>query len=476
MDFEKEESTKRRFLTRFIEEQYRKINKSLSLRIVKNYFKLMIITGILMFLVFVPVYLLAEFSSYNKYCDSVIVALESGMENSSVINPYKEQGVEAVITDNSTGSVFYSDYDRNGKPFMGVFKSFLFNDSDEEFYFLVVNREMIRINEKEYDADFYCDLTEEYRNMWTIIRYLIAAYIIILVFILNEAKRSNAHILKPIDNVSDQISRLSVGNLSSLRLNVEGTSDELQNLAVVFNKMLDRIDASYENQKLFVSNASHELRTPIAVVLGYANMLKRWGSRDEEVLTESVDSIKNEAENMQELVNKLLILSRADKKTFKLERSYFDMADMVEELVKETEMVVAERVIECPALEHVEVFGDKQSLKQAIRVFIENAVKYSESGDSIRIYCRNLGGDAVVTVEDTGLGMQQKDMDNIFERFYRSDNVRDKKIGGHGLGLAIAKMIITSHAGRIRVRSQYTVGTSFIVTIPRERMHRTESA
>ena len=145
------------------------------------------------------------------------------------------------------------------------------------------------------------------------------------------------------------------------------------------------------------------------------------------------------------------------------------MQPVVEEIVKETELVAKNRIIECPALEHVIVYGDKQSLKQAIRVFIDNAIKYTEDGDTIRISCQNIHGDARITVEDTGIGMTQKDLDHIFNRFYRSDNVRDKQIEGHGLGLSIAKLIILGHAGRIKIRTQYTKGTSFIVTLPKRR-------
>lgn len=471
---DKKEKKKKRRLTELVGNWYRRFNKSLSLRIVKNYLKFSLITGILMLVVFIPVYLLAEFQSYDHYGDEIVVALEGKNNFGGIVNTYYFRDIRLRITNSGTGVEVYNDQQEQLEPWLGFVDTISFNSGDDDYYFIISTTKSFVVSGTEYSARIYYNMTDRYHAMWSIVKYMLAAFAIILVFIINEAKRENVKILRPIDNVTDQISRLSVQNLSSLRLNVEGTSDELRELAVVFNRLLDRIDESYENQKLFVSNASHELRTPIAVVLGYANMLKRWGSRNEEVLAESVDAIKNEATEMQELVNKLLILSRADKKTFKLTRERFDMAGMVEELVKETEMVVENRKIECPALEHVEVFGDRQSLKQAIRIFVENAVKYSEDGDSIRISCMNRGGDAVVTVEDTGIGMQQKDMDSIFVRFYRSDDVRDRKIGGHGLGLAIAKMIVMSHAGWIRVRSQYTVGTSFTVTIPKEKKRITE--
>ena len=233
--------------------------------------------------------------------------------------------------------------------------------------------------------------------------------------------------------------------------------------------MLDRIETSYESQKQFVSDASHELRTPIAVIQGYVNMLDRWGSTNEEVLQESIEAIQNEARSMQDLVEKLLFLSRHDKKTLKLIKKRFNMRPVVEDMVKETRLVAPNRVIHSPVMEDVIVYGDKQALKQAIRIFIDNAAKYTKDGDEITILCQKINEDCVITVSDTGIGMTKKDIDNIFNRFYRSEHVRNKNISGHGLGLSLAKLIILAHTGKIKIRSQFKKGSSFIITIPKRR-------
>ncbi len=142
------------------------------------------------------------------------------------------------------------------------------------------------------------------------------------------------------------------------------------------------------------------------------------------------------------------------------------MHQVVEEMVKETKLVTTNRNIVCDKLMDVIVYGDKQALKQAIRVFIDNAVKYTSDGDTITISLENDDEDCVISVADTGIGMTRKDVENIFERFYRSDQVRNEKIYGHGLGLSIAKLIILGHTGKIKVRSQLTKGTTFIITLP----------
>lgn len=292
-------------------------------------------------------------------------------------------------------------------------------------------------------------------------------YVLVILLVINIGKKGAAALFEPIKTMSATADRLTVNNLDSERLNVEGTKNELKDLAATINKMLDRIELSYESQKQFVSDASHELRTPIAVIQGYVNMLDRWGKEDVEVMEESIEAIKNESKAMQDLVEKLLFLSRHDKKTLKLKKARFNMCDVVEDMVKETRLVAENRNIEAPCLEDVVVYGDKQALKQAVRVFVDNAVKYTKDGDTIRISCHNDNGDCIVTIQDTGIGMTRRDVDNIFERFYRSEHVRNQNIGGHGLGLSIAKLIIMKHTGRIKVRSQYTKGSTFIITLPK---------
>ena len=322
---------------------------------------------------------------------------------------------------------------------------------------------------RDYHFIFYLDMDETAAQVHRLIIPMIIMMGIMITFILKDKEDEMEELLEPVDVMVRTTKRLTVNNLNQERLNIEGTQNELKDLAETINEMLDRLEVSYESQKQFVSDASHELRTPIAVIQGYINMLDRWGKKDEEVMEESIEAIKNEAQSMQELVEKLLFLSRHDKKTLKLKKKFFEMSDVVEEMLKETTLVAKNRVIASDAMERVVVYGDEQALKQAIRVFIENAIKYSNDGDTITISCRNENGDCVISVADTGIGMTQEDLNHIFERFYRSDKVRNEKISGHGLGLSIARLIILKHTGRIKVRSQYTVGTTFTITIPKIR-------
>ena len=304
------------------------------------------------------------------------------------------------------------------------------------------------------------------KQLHSFIFLLIILYMLLVILVAKFGRTGIDRLLQPLKNMSATANRLTVNNLHSERLNVDGTKNELKELAGTINSMLDRIELSYESQKQFVSDASHELRTPIAVVQGYANMLERWGSKDEEVLQESIEAIRNEARSMQDLVEKLLFLSRHDKKTLRLDKTRFNMKSVVEDMVKETKLVVENRHVSSPVLEDVVVYGDQQALKQTVRIFIDNAVKYSSDGDSIYISCKNDNGTCIVSVEDTGRGMKKEDMDKIFERFYRADDARNGGVSGHGLGLSIAKLIVLKHTGSIKVRSQYKKGSSFSIILP----------
>lgn len=294
-------------------------------------------------------------------------------------------------------------------------------------------------------------------------------YIILTTIVIIMGRNGLSEIFEPIREMSDRANHITVNNLKEERLNLEGTKNELKDLANTINAMLDRIEVSYESQKQFVSDASHELRTPIAVIQGYVNLLDRWGKKDEEVLEEGIEAIKNEAQEMEELVERLLFLSRHDKKTLKLNKQVCNIKEFIEELIRETSLVTNDRNIEEILLEDSWIYADAKAIKQAVRVFVENAIKYSTEGDSIYFACEQREKCCVITVADTGMGMQQKDMEHIFQRFYRSDKVRNQKISGHGLGLSIAKLIVMKHAGIIKVRSQYGKGTCFQIFLPKVR-------
>ena len=265
-------------------------------------------------------------------------------------------------------------------------------------------------------------------------------------------------VLAPIRDIASMAETLSESNLSN-RINIAGTKNELKDLAAVINRMLDRIERSYNSQKQFVSDASHELRTPISVIRGYTDMLKRWGKDDPEILDEGIAAISQETEGMKDLVESLLFLARHDKKTLMMEISSFDPAELLREVQKEETMVHTEYSFEVTEADSLTIEADRN--------LCDNAVKYSPQGTSVFLSCRNDGnGYCSLSVKDQGQGISQEDLPKIFDRFYRSDKARKSDTGGHGLGLSIARIIVVAHNGKIKVRSKPGAGTVFSVLLP----------
>lgn len=268
-----------------------------------------------------------------------------------------------------------------------------------------------------------------------------------------------------LDELIEKANNISSQNLN-LRLNVSDSTDELIEFALTFNRMMDRIEKAYEKQNQFVSDASHELRTPISVIQGYARMLDRWGKDDKDILQESIQAINKESKNMQDLVDKLLFIARNDKDTLLLVKNNFSMSELIEELVRDTLLLETNRNIESNVEPVISLYGDRDRIKQALRVFVDNALKYTEPGQQIFIGLAVEDNYGVVTVRDTGRGIPEEFLPNIFDRFFRVDASRERDKGGHGLGLSIARIIVLRHGGRIKVASKLGEGTRFKIYLP----------
>lgn len=271
---------------------------------------------------------------------------------------------------------------------------------------------------------------------------------------------------------------MSVGNLEHLEQAISSVSPDapnvkvstgdkdLQSIEVALNNLLARMQESKRQQARFVSDASHELRTPISVIQGYVNMLDRWGKEDESVLEESIEALKHESEHMKELVEQLLFLARGDSGRNTLKLVDFDLCEVMKEVWEESMMIDETHRYVYEQKDPVMVHGDKAMLKQSIRIFVQNAAKYSSEGDTIKLAVRKDQAEAVYMIQDEGIGMQDSEVVHIFERFYRADEARNENTGGSGLGLSIAKWIVEAHDGKIDVLTRPDFGTRFTVAFP----------
>lgn len=264
--------------------------------------------------------------------------------------------------------------------------------------------------------------------------------------------------------LAGKIDKINASKLDT-RIAVDSAQSELKNLAAAINGMLDRINESYRAQARFVSDASHELRTPISVIQGYANLLDRWGKNDEKVLQESIEAIKDEAANMKALVEQLLFLARGDNNTMILQMERFQLSELAEEVFRETKMIDGGHSYELQ-IQPAFVMADEGLMKQAMRILVDNAIKYTPVGGSILISTLEKDGSAQLTVQDDGIGIPSEAVAKIFDRFYRADESRARATGGTGLGLSIAKWIAERHGGHMEVLSRENIGTRVSMVFP----------
>ncbi len=265
-------------------------------------------------------------------------------------------------------------------------------------------------------------------------------------------------------NLEDAISNLGVDAMEN---GIHMHDKDLQGIETALNGLLERIRASYKQQTQFVSDASHELRTPIAVIQGYVNMLDRWGKEDTAILGESIEAIKNEANHMQKLVEQLLFLARGDSNRQMLDMRVQELNSIMREVYEESLMIDENHVYRFEESGNVQVYGDCDMLKQSARILIDNAAKYTKQGEEILI---RVGawrdGSPFYGIQDNGIGMSEQDVAHAFDRFYRADSVRNSRTGGTGLGLSIAKWIIDRHQGYYDIVSREGLGTRFSVVFP----------
>ena len=269
-----------------------------------------------------------------------------------------------------------------------------------------------------------------------------------------------------LENLTGELEKINAKHLDS-RIDLPATQKELRSVAQAINDMLDRVNRAYSAQMRFVSDASHELRTPIAVIQGYAALLDRWGKSDPEALQESIDAIRDEAKAMERLVEQLLFLARGDNDSQPVKKERLDLTSLAGEVLREEEMIHPDRLF-LPRWgeEPVMIWADPGLMKQLMRILMDNAVKYSPETGRVYLRVGQSQGHVRVTVQDEGMGISPQGIPYIFERFYRTDQSRDRKTGGTGLGLSIAKWIVDRHGGWFEVVSRLNVGTRITFVMP----------
>ena len=308
-------------------------------------------------------------------------------------------------------------------------------------------------------------LDSDYLNSLNSALFVSGAICILLLSIFGRYFTRRA--LKPLVKLSYTAQNINNETLD-YRIESTGSDDEVDTLIKSLNYMLQNLEKSFEYQKRFVSDASHELRIPLTIILGYIELLKATGNSDEELVLESMDAIESEARNMKSLVEKLLLLARVENRSFNVNFDRLSVESIGERLISECQLLYPDFTFELKLDYKDEILADMELLIQIFRAIIENAVKYSEKPCVITFTSKELRKHYEVSIIDSGRGIPPEDLKLITNRFYRVDEDRNRKTGGVGLGLAIVDSLMKVQGGKINIESEIGIGTKISLLFPKD--------
>lgn len=239
--------------------------------------------------------------------------------------------------------------------------------------------------------------------------------------------------------------------------------------AVMSKRAMIPISKAFARQREFVADASHELRTPLSVLLSSVDAMEMTiDTKKEDFAGKLLSNMRQEVKRMTNLVSDLLTLARSDSNIIERRTETFDYLPHAVKAIESVRPLADSKKIalHLEAPERIMIVGDPQRLSQLLYILLDNAIKYTPDGGDVRLVLLEDGHELCIKVQDTGIGIKKEDHHRIFERFYRADKSRSRQMGGHGLGLSIAKWIVETHQGTIKISSEIGNGTTFIIQIP----------
>jgi heavy metal sensor kinase len=275
--------------------------------------------------------------------------------------------------------------------------------------------------------------------------------------------------LAPVDEISSSAEQITLHNLKE-RLPIAHTGDELERLSLSLNHMIARLEDAFQQNRRFIADASHELRTPMTIMRGELESIVEQAQPAPEV-QRTAASILEEVERLTRIVEGLFAISRLDAGEAQKESVKFDLAELATGTAEQMYLLAEDKGISitCQAPEKVTVEGDRARMKQVVVNLLDNAIKYTQSGGKINLSVGTTNGRAVLEVADNGIGIPTEAQPRIFERFFRVDKARSRDMGGAGLGLSIVKSICTAHGGQVNFQSTEGNGSRFKVELPLSR-------
>jgi two-component system, OmpR family, sensor histidine kinase ArlS len=306
-------------------------------------------------------------------------------------------------------------------------------------------------------------LEDLWENTLRLLYVLAGASLIIIMISILAGRWLSRLILKPIALMSKTMGEIEESGRFQTIVFEKESKDELQQMGLVFNRMIERLKENQHKQQQFVSDASHELKTPITVIESYANLLKRRDISDPKMQKQAAESIHHEALRMKRLTGQLLDIAQLEEQE--------TLPDEQVELVAFCERIARiftetkKRFVHVDSVKkEITGFVHKEKLEQVLIILLDNSIKYSKSDVAVYVD-QNDKGQISITVEDEGIGIPKKELANVFDRFYRVDSSRSRETGGSGLGLSIARELIHSLGGKISITSEENKGTRVKITL-----------
>ncbi|WP_428911245.1 ATP-binding protein [Niallia sp. Krafla_26] len=291
---------------------------------------------------------------------------------------------------------------------------------------------------------------------------LIIVTFIVMIPVVISSRLLSRVIMKPITSLIQTMTDIrKSGHFKQIELNHD-SKDELHEMGETFNHMMELLEMNFEKQEQFVSNASHELRTPLTIIESYSSLLKRRGLKEPKLFTESVEAIHSESIRMRDMIEQLLLLAKHEE-SWNIQLEKIDLGSLVKQTIKVFENAYHREITFQLFDEKVETMADEPKLKQLLFIILDNARKYSD--DVITVEVGNKNDKPFVRIIDRGIGISKQELPKVFDRFYRVDKARSRKIGGSGLGLSLAKEIADAMDADLGMESIEGVGTTVVLEL-----------
>jgi len=307
--------------------------------------------------------------------------------------------------------------------------------------------------------DIYASLAE-IRTTLFLYSLAVVLAVFMLIFVMSH------RIIEPLRKIVRVVQRMRAGQLN-LRIPVV-SRDEYAILARTFNNMTEKLEQVEKTREEFVSNVSHELKTPLTAIKVLSESILSQDSVPEELSREFMQDISSEVDRMVKITDDLLALVKVDRREQSMNITQTDLNELVEDILKRLAPLAEQKkvVLLYEEVRLVQIEADEVKLVLAISNIVENGIKYTPGGGTVKVIVDSDHQNAYITIKDTGIGIPEDEQDKIFNRFYRVDKMRDRDTGGTGLGLAISHATVLLHNGNIRITSKPEEGSAFVIRLP----------